>query len=344
MVADNDLSTTITDAAKTIAVGCLLFGPSPISHFEGSLHSLASWRVVLSAAEVLAMYGAGAGAYVDLRNRLGAYQSNPPTHYYRAALADSPDMGIDYGDRQVIAVDLAEGGLGSSDRELDAPVTADEYTLRALQGLPFPDLWLASLILSALLEEFKGDADLIARGTAITAPRITMLPALTPADEIVDFQVPEIEQLEEISTSPRLDRRRIILQVTALAGAGLPDPETQAGDPGAAVLANVEPLAILVSKKLDTKLRELRNPYLQMVIGKQLERVDFESYRVSVATEGNRLLGAAVFRYALQVVVPEYFDVSTLDDLEGADVDYELWPEGARAPEHPHAQDDETLA
>ena len=118
-----------------------------------------------------------------------------------------------------------------------------------------------------------------------------------------------------------------------------------AGDPAAAVLEVLNPLAITTQKRIEVDLHALQEPTTATDFSNQFFDWAFESYTAGVDNKNSRLQALGLCSYTIGLYVPEYFDDGALVDLSGIDVDYNLRGGIGNTlfPDSPQAQDDETL-
>lgn len=191
---------------------------------------------------------------------------------------------------------------------------------------------IVSGIIETMRAAWVADAEFVARGSVISAPRVQHYQGEPPA-EYVDIQRGAIELVDEISVSPKVELRRATLLVYGIVDAGVfPDP-LYLGDPAAAsVLALLNPLEALLERKIEGALRAIESS------NEDLEAWSFADETPIVSAEGGRLRAAGRFRYTLDFVVEASVDDEEVVDLEGGDIDYELAGGGATTP---HAEDKE---
>lgn len=116
--AFTDNAGTMTDTARIISVAADNGGAQP---FGGRIHSVGIWSAVLSEAECLVLYNAGAGSTVDWANDSGAYiNSSNLQHWYRLGF-DSGDIGADYGNGALLTALNSGANITVDDIVADFP-------------------------------------------------------------------------------------------------------------------------------------------------------------------------------------------------------------------------------
>ncbi len=205
-------------------------------------------------------------------------------------------------------------------------------------------LELADSLLASLRALWVAHADFTARGTVIESPRVMHYPDNHVATELVALSIPGITVGDQIRESPPLWKNVAPLMVGALIDIDA-TASGNLGDAAAEVLVALQPLAVIVQKRIEIDLRLLQTPSTETALSCQFYDWSFESYAAEVDKEGNRLRALGSFTYQVEFAVPQFFDGSTLDDLDGADVDHKLYGGigDTLFPDSPHAQDDETL-
>jgi hypothetical protein len=113
---------TMTDTSRSVAVGAAINGTFG---FEGLIMSVAIFRVVLTAAQILATYNGGNGSAFDLNTNSGNYgQSGDLAHWWRCGHEADPNLGKDFaeaGFTPTIDIGVNKVGLDDNDRVADVP-------------------------------------------------------------------------------------------------------------------------------------------------------------------------------------------------------------------------------
>jgi len=89
-----DLSSSMTDTARQVAIGAQTGGFGP---FNGILHSTSVWNVALTADEVTALHNGGSPQDFDNRFDLGDYTSSANLQHYWRHGFNASDIGEDLG-------------------------------------------------------------------------------------------------------------------------------------------------------------------------------------------------------------------------------------------------------
>lgn len=182
-------------------------------------------------------------------------------------------------------------------------------------------------------------------GVDIEAPRLNDIDKRVAGDKLISLAIPGIELREKTTAeAPRAWIQDATLQVFVLVESAYP-VGNPSGDPAAAVLDVLNPLAIATQKRIETDLHALQEPLVKTAMSKQFLDWSFDSYNAGVDNKNSRLQALGVFNYSIGFYVPEYFDETALVDLNGIDVDYKLYGGIGNTlfPDPPQAQDDETL-
>ena len=201
----------------------------------------------------------------------------------------------------------------------------------------------ANTLLASLRALWAVHADFA--GVDIEAPRLNDIDKRVAGDKLISLAIPGIQIREKTTAeAPRAWIQDATLQVYVLVESAFP-VSNPSGDPAAAVLDALNPLAISTQKRIEIDLHALQEPQTPTAMSKQFLDWGFDSYTAGVDNKNSRLQALGVFEYSLGFYVPEYFDNSELVDLTGIDVDYQLYGGIGNTlfPDPPQAQDDETL-
>ena len=182
-------------------------------------------------------------------------------------------------------------------------------------------------------------------GVSLDAPTLQDPKKREAGDRLVSLAIPEIEFRAIGSEAPKTYIQDAELDVYVLVESAYPEQDIS-GDPAAAILGILNPLAITTQKRIEQDLRTIHEPAgTPTALENQFYDFNFQGYKAEVDVENARLIGRGLLVYTLGFWVPEYFDDDGLVDLTAADFDYNLYGGVGDTlfPDPPHAEDDETF-
>lgn len=181
-------------------------------------------------------------------------------------------------------------------------------------------------------------------GVQIDAPRLVDVPEPSSGSKRISISINELEVRETGSQSPKNWLIDASLSVYILVESPYPAADAS-GDPAAAVLGVLNPIAITLEKRLSIDLRALLHPSPATDLGNQFYEFNFVGYQAGVDDTGQRLQALGLFEYGLGFWIPEFFDQSASEDLETYDIDFKLYGGVGDVifPDPPHAEEDNTI-
>jgi hypothetical protein len=181
-------------------------------------------------------------------------------------------------------------------------------------------------------------------GVQIDAPRLIDVPPQSAGAKRISISINELSVREVATEAPKAWIVDATLSVYCLVESPYPETDTS-GDPAAAVLGVLNPLAITTEKRLGSDLRAIREVDPKTFLSCQFYDFNFASYSAGVDDNGQRLQALGLFEYQLGFFIPEYIDTEDYFRLLETNIDWNLYGGIGDTifPEEPHAEDDHTI-